>query len=53
MKFLLIFLLFTLNVFASTSVSFNGSSFTVPGVGEDDWAGEDKVERFNRLAFYC
>lgn len=44
MNLLLIFFLFTLNLFASTSVSFNGSSFTVPGVGEDDWAGEDKVD---------
>ncbi len=28
----------------STSVSFNGSSFTVPSTGEESWSGSDKVD---------
>jgi len=29
---------------AGTEVSFNGTSYTVPGVGESDWAGDNKVD---------
>ena len=29
---------------ASTSVTWNGSSYTVPEVGEEGWFGEDKVD---------
>lgn len=37
-------LLVSLKVFAGTAVTWNGSSYTVPSVGEENWYGADKVD---------
>lgn len=45
-KKLLLYLLFIITglSFAGTSVTWNGSSYTVPSVGEENWFGSDKVD---------